>query len=135
MSIMVVENDPQDQMLFAMAAADGRHRVDVEFANNGPGFFTRMHQLATERHLPDVVVLDLRMPQMTGHDVLATLAADHALDQVPVVVMSSSRREVDVNASMDLGALAHQVKPSSYQELVSFIDSLDGAVAARQGSR
>ena len=68
--------------------------------------------------LPDLILLDLLMPKLPGIDVLRALKADEATRGIPVVVLSNSSREQDVQEVMRLGAVAYLVKADlSLQEL------------------
>jgi CheY-like chemotaxis protein len=72
---------------------------------------------------PLLMLLDLKMPRVSGFDVLAWLRAHPTLKRLPVVVLTSSSQEEDVNRAYDLGANSYIVKPSGSKQLA--------AVAAR----
>ncbi|MDR3445088.1 MULTISPECIES: response regulator [Dyella] len=60
---------------------------------------------------PAVVLLDIKMPRMSGIEVLTQLRADERFRRVPVVILSSSREESDLARSWDIGANAYVIKP------------------------
>lgn len=135
-AIVVADDDPHDQMLFAMAARDCDPEPDVTFVEDGLALVAQLRRRAATGRLPDLVVVDLRMPRMNGHEVLAELAGDPDLRDVAAVMFSTSRRTRDIDQSMGLGALRHEVKPSTYEELVAFVQgSVDICVARREGDR
>jgi CheY-like chemotaxis protein len=75
---------------------------------------------------PDLILLDLNLPQMDGHMVLAILKADPMLQRIPVVVLTTSRSKEDERQAYQLGAARFLVKPDTwaeYQEVVDVIGS------------
>ncbi len=134
-TFLVADDDAHDQMLFAMAAEDCEISPEVTFVDDGLMLLEHLRRQASLGRLPDLVVLDLRMPRLSGHDVLTEIAADPELDGIASVVFSTSRRTKDIDDSVALGARSHEVKPSSYDELVAFIDrSVKMCLQDRRGS-
>lgn len=70
---------------------------------------------------PDLLLLDLKMPKMDGFDVLAAIRAQASLQDLPVVVFSSSALPVDITAATRLGASEYIVKPSGLDELMGIV--------------
>jgi CheY-like chemotaxis protein len=90
---------------------DGQEAVDY-LSGNGRYADRSAHPL------PALVVLDLKMPRMSGFDVLAWLATQPALKEIPVVVLSSSGDESDMKKARQLGAREYFVKPHSFDEFM-----------------
>ena len=80
-------------------------------------------ELARSRR-PAVAVLDVMMPRLTGHEVLAAIRADDELRELKVVLLSARVQEVDVERGMEAGADAYLAKPFKAQELVAKIEEL-----------
>ena len=78
----------------------------------------------TEFPYPDLILLDLNMPRKDGREVLRELRADEALQNLPVVVLTTSRQEEEVVRSYDLGVAGYVVKPSSFEALVGIMKAL-----------
>jgi DNA-binding response OmpR family regulator len=74
--------------------------------------------------VPDLVILDLKMPGMAGHEALAEIRGDETLRSVPVAVLSSSDRDDDVAKSYGLGGNHYITKPSDPVELEVKLGSL-----------
>lgn len=74
--------------------------------------------------LPKVILLDLRMPKVSGLDVIRTVKADKALKTIPIVVHSSSREDSDVKESYELGANSFVSKPVVFEEFVAAVAQL-----------
>ena len=73
---------------------------------------------------PAVVLLDLKLPKVDGLEVLKTVKSDENLRAIPIVMLTSSREEVDVVTSYGLGVNAYVVKPVDFGDFVSAIKKL-----------
>ena len=123
--VLLVEDDPDDAELLLTGlqragvtqpvdvARDGAEALDYLFRRNGNG----------SRRGPDpaLVVLDLKMPRVDGHEVLRRLKADPVLRRIPVVVFSSSGEADDIRACYDAGVNAYVVKPVDFTALLTAI--------------
>ena len=76
--------------------------------------------------LPDVLVLDVMMPRMSGTEVLAALRADEATAGVRVVLLSARAQESDVERGLEAGADAYLAKPFQAPELIEVVRRLAG---------
>ena len=70
---------------------------------------------------PDVIILDVVMPAMDGHEVLRQLKADPVTRDIPVIVLTALGADRDVSTSLHLGAVYHMGKPYRYKELIDEI--------------
>ena len=75
--------------------------------------------------MPCLVLLDLKMPKMTGLDVLRWIRSQPALQGLRVIIYSSSRLPLDINAAHALRIDAYVVKPGTYDEWVAMVDNLN----------
>ena len=73
---------------------------------------------------PAAIILDIKMPKVSGLDVLRIIKSDEQLKTIPVVMLTSSREEGDVTASYQLGANAYVVKPVGFAEFSAAIKQL-----------
>lgn len=73
---------------------------------------------------PSVLLLDIKMPRMDGLEVLQLLRADKNFEQLPVVILSSSREEADLARSWDLGVNAYVVKPVDTEQFFDAVKTL-----------
>ena len=67
---------------------------------------------------PDIMIVDLNLPRRNGFDVLRERRGSHTLTRIPAVVLTSSRREVDVDAAYDSGANAFMQKPVTLDGMI-----------------
>ncbi len=74
--------------------------------------------------LPALIILDLKMPRMTGFEVLSWLAARHDLGDLPAIVLSSSSYDEDIQKARQLGVREYFVKPHSFDSLVNIMQQI-----------
>jgi CheY-like chemotaxis protein len=73
---------------------------------------------------PSIILLDLNMPRKDGREALAELKADASLRQIPVVVLTTSSDEADVQKAYDLGASSYITKPVTHGQLVEVMQTI-----------
>lgn len=74
--------------------------------------------------LPGLMLLDLKMPWMDGFDVLKWLRAQPQFNKLPVVLLTSSKLQADVDQSRELGVYDYRVKPHAFDDLVRLLDDV-----------
>jgi DNA-binding response OmpR family regulator len=79
-----------------------------------------------QRDRPDVIILDVTMPKLSGMDVLRTLKADEALRPVPVVMLTAQGDDEEVSAAMDAGAAHYLRKPFRPIDVTNLVRQLTG---------
>src|SRR5687767_11534945 len=117
--ILLVEDSERDIEL-TLAALEEHHLanevVTVRDGEEALDYLQHRGKYAgTEGGLPAVVFLDLKMPKLSGLEVLSRMRADPALKNIPVVMVTSSREEQDLVRSYELGASAYVVKPVDFE--------------------
>lgn len=73
--------------------------------------------LAVGEH-PDLIILDVRMPRMTGYDACRKIKADPLLKDTPVIFLSAKGQEAEIKAGMEAGALEYMLKPFAIDQLI-----------------
>jgi CheY-like chemotaxis protein len=114
--VLLVEDDPGDIVMTQEAFLDGEMVATLHIARDGVEAldFLRRHEGFATAPRPDLVLLDLNLPRMAGHEVLAEIRGDTDLTLLPVVVLTTSGAVDDVRASYRLRANAHVTKPTDY---------------------
>lgn len=120
LEILVVDDDPGDTMLICDALAEGPYPHRVSTAGDGAEGLEHLRAHPTT----DLVLLDLNMPRMTGHEVLAALKADEALRHIPVIVFTSSNAPDDVLGSYRLHVSAYITKPIDLDRFTRVIQQI-----------
>jgi CheY-like chemotaxis protein len=127
--ILLVEDNPSDAELTIRAlkkhnlanklrvARDGAEALDYIFAN---GSFNHRRV----EHTPKVIILDLKLPRVDGMEVLRAIKADERTKNVPVVVLTSSREDPDIQECYRLGVNSYIVKPVEFENFVKAVSNL-----------
>jgi CheY-like chemotaxis protein len=124
MRILLVEDSLADIELTLDALAGGKVANDVTVIRDGASAVEYLRTVAAD-DTPDLVILDLNLPRMTGHEVLATMKSDDALRRIPVAVLTTSAAEADVARTYDLGANCFLTKPVDVMQFVHVVQSID----------
>jgi CheY-like chemotaxis protein len=138
--ILLCEDNREDAFLLRRAFAKADLACSILDVRNGQqainylsgtGLFTNRE----EHPLPDLVVLDLKMPLMDGFEVLAWMQTKPELKGIPAIILSGSAESADVEASQKLGAQEYLVKPKDWDELISFARKLHERYLSKPSSR
>lgn len=128
--ILLVEDNPKDLELTLVALERARLANEVICLRDGEEALDYLHCRGNferrEKGNPAVVLLDLKLPKVDGLQVLESIKNDAELKSVPVVVLTSSREEPDLQQSYQLGVNAYVIKPVRFQDFVKAIQDLGG---------
>jgi len=126
-NILLVDDDETDVMLTKRALARDKLHLNISVVDNGRKCLDFLRKLPPyqDAPVPDLVLLDLHMPVMGGHQVLEQIRADPAIRRTPVVVLTTSSSEQDVFKSYDLFANSYISKPVTLAELTRVVDTLE----------
>jgi len=103
------ERDIRDLISFTLRFAG----FEVIVTSNGEEAVS----LAVGEH-PDLIILDVRMPRMTGYDACRKIKADPLLKDTPVIFLSAKGQEAEIKAGMEAGALEYMLKPFAIDQLI-----------------
>jgi CheY-like chemotaxis protein len=123
--ILLVEDNPLDVDLTLSALGESLLANEVTVVRDGVEgldyLFRRGKFAGRDPGLPAVVLLDIKMPKLSGIDVLRKMKADPVLKSLPVVMLTSSKEEPDLKACYALGVNAYVVKPVDFQQFVDAV--------------
>jgi len=127
--ILAAEDDPNDLELLRHVIGENGVEVDFQSADDGEQLIQYLQGGGpfADRALhpvPDIVVLDLKMPRMNGFEVLQWLRREPGLARIPTVVLSGSGLESDIEEAYRLGANTYFTKPGQLAELRKIIGAL-----------
>ncbi len=121
-TILLVEDDPDDRELCMMALRDSAIANPIELARDGQEALDRLSD--PERPLPAVMLLDLKLPRISGLDVLASARAQERTRLLPIVILTSSNEERDRLRGYEGGANAYVCKPVEFGAFAEAIKTL-----------
>jgi len=125
-AILLVEDNPDDVEITRRALRESAAPVDLIVVRDGQeavDYLLRQGRHARDAawRLPDLILLDLNLPRLTGREVLERLRASDALRSVPVVVLTTSKRPEDVRDLYAAGANTYIEKPQDFNQLVEVL--------------
>ena len=125
--ILLVEDDPSDQGLALMALERNHIPNPIVVAEDGSealDFLFGTGKYEGRRQIPALVLLDLKLPIISGLEVLKRMKEDSIIELVPVVVLSSSKEHIDILSSYKLGANSYVQKPVKFEDYVQALKQL-----------
>lgn len=111
--ILLADDDPDDRELFEEALADIHPNAVLTTAQDGE----ELMFILQNYHKPDLLFLDLNMPRKNGKECLHEIVKDPRLNQIPIIIYSTSVNPTDIEETFSLGAIRFLRKPNSYEEL------------------
>ncbi|QGF91780.1 response regulator [Pseudomonas sp. CFSAN084952] len=126
--ILLVEDNPHDLELALVALERSQLANEVVVVRDGVEaldyLFYRGEHTERAKGNPAVLLLDLKLPRIDGLEVLETIKSNESLRSIPVVMLTTSREELDLSRAYQLGVNAYVVKPVVFKEFVSAISGL-----------
>ena len=128
-TILLVEDNPDDELLTLMAFKDNNIVNEVIVAHDGQEaldylFGTGQYMDRDLNQLPRVILLDLKLPKVDGLEVLQQIRSNLLTKHLPVVILTSSKEEMDIINSYHLGANSYIRKPVDFEQFSEAIKQL-----------
>jgi len=119
--ILLVEDNPDHVLLIEEALENGGLGKKAFVVNNGEAaldflYHHRRYKDKASFPCPDLILLDLKLPKQSGLEVLEIIKSDRMLKHIPVVVISSSQRDTDIQAAYEAGVNSYIVKPVNFEK-------------------
>jgi two-component system response regulator len=127
--ILLVEDNPDDAMLSIMALEENHIVNNIIHLKDGAEaldyiFHTgKFASKPVDTH-PKIILLDLKMPKVSGLEVLRKLKADEQMKKIPVIVFTSSNQDPDVKECYSLGVNSYVVKPLSFAQFKNAVNEI-----------
>ncbi|AKU97196.1 Response regulator [Labilithrix luteola] len=127
--ILLVEDNEDDEVLTLRALRKNNIANDVVVARDGEEaldylFGTGAHAGRDASIVPQIILLDLNLPRLSGLDVLRRIRADERTKLLPVVVLTSSKEDEDIVNSYSLGANSYVRKPVDFAQFSEAVKTL-----------
>lgn len=138
--ILLVEDETVDAMTVRRAIKKRELAVALEICESAEAALDRLRvgrgeDASEDAYCPDLILADLRLPRLSGVDLLERVKSDPALRRVPFVMLSTSSQEVEIDAAYDLGAAGYFVKPVSFEDYADLIEAIVIACARAEPFR
>ena len=125
-TVLLIEDSLLDVDLTTEAFRTVLPETSLHSVRTGEEGLRDLERRAVEGRLPDLILLDLKLPGITGQEVLRSIKASEALRRVPVLIFSSSDHRDDRAGSYDGGANGYLVKPRTFQGFLDVVRSVGG---------
>ena len=124
--VLLVEDNPGDVRLITEALKDAKIHVHISVVYDGAEALALLRREGkySAATLPDLILLDLNLPRMNGHEVLAKIKEDEVLRRIPVVIVTSSRADRDIAKSYDLHANCFVTKPVDLEQFFEVVKAI-----------
>lgn len=129
LELLIVEDNDQDLELALRALKKARISNRIEVARDGVEaldyfFGGNSHQSRTINNQPKLVLLDLKLPKISGLEVLERIKSDPRTKKIPVVVLTSSNQDTDIEQCYQLGVNSYIVKPVDFERFATAVQEL-----------
>ncbi|MEN8703155.1 MAG: response regulator [Polaribacter sp.] len=119
LKILLVEDDRIEILKFKRSISNIVDDYDLSLSNNGKEAFFEI-----DKEIPDLIILDLNMPDTNGIEFLTILKNDDELKHIPVIILTTSNNDRDISECYRLGIAGYVLKPLKYDDYESKIKSI-----------
>lgn len=120
--ILIVEDSPEDYQITLRALRKAGMKTPVHHCEDGDCALDFLEQNALR---PSLILLDLNLPGTDGREALSIIKTNPALKKIPVVILSNSNNEIDVETCYEVGANAYIQKPTDHDEFIAVVKSIN----------
>lgn len=121
--VLLVEDNPEDAAVTARVLKHNMLSNGLIIAASGNEAISALKNKSSSE-LPQLILLDINLPDVSGIDLLTRIKSDSNLNAIPVVILTGSNEDQDIQKSYDLGASNYLVKPISNDALMQVIERL-----------
>ena len=123
-TILLVEDNADDEQLTLRAMRQSEVPNIIRVARDGAEALEHIFGVSAGTRLPDLVLLDLKLPKLSGLEVLQKIRSDNTTRGLPIVILTSSDEERDIVESYNLGANSYIRKPVDFDEFIDAVRQL-----------
>lgn len=126
-TVLLVDDSPSDVALTQEVVAHTEHEIIMDTASDGVEAIAYLQQRSDSgERLPDIILLDLNMPRMGGHEVLDTLKDHKDWRRIPVIVLTTSQASADIIGTYDRHANSYITKPVDLADFIEVVKRIEG---------
>jgi len=119
--LLLADDDIDDTEMFCEALAVVDENIICHCAKNGSEALKILNDLNEK---PELIFLDLNMPVMSGWDCLKIIKKHQIFQEIPVIMISTSSHQKDIDTASELGAICYFVKPNSFTDLKNILEEI-----------
>ena len=125
-TVLMADDDPEDCILATEAFAESGIKAEFICVENGIELMAHLYERSCQEQkcLPGLILLDLNMPRKDGREALVEIKAEPALRRLPIVILTTSKEQRDIEFAMKAGAESFITKPDTFDEWVKMMKSL-----------
>jgi hypothetical protein len=123
--ILLVEDNPMDVDLMRRALAKGRVPNPIQVARDGEEAISMINRWDAGEEVPLIILLDLKLPKVDGLDILQRYKTHPTYHVIPVVILTTSSEERDIQSAYMGGANSYIVKPVDFDEFIQAVSQIE----------
>jgi CheY-like chemotaxis protein len=125
-TVLMADDDAEDCWLATAAFAETGSKASFSYVLDGVELMNHLteHSRSVAKRLPDLILLDLNMPRKDGREALVEIKSEPALQHIPIVILTTSEEQGDVELTLKGGAESFITKPATFDEWVEMMKSL-----------
>jgi CheY-like chemotaxis protein len=123
--ILLIEDNPMDEDLTRRAFARRKVINPIEVARDGEEALDYLNRWEAGNPLPVVILLDINLPKVNGLEILSRYKASAFAGKVPIIVLTSSAEDRDIQTAYQLGANSYIVKPVDFEKFLEVAGQID----------
>ncbi len=120
----IADDDADDRMIIKEAFEENDFDQTLTFFEDGEMVLTKFKERLENRHYPSLLILDLNMPKVNGVELLSRIKKDDKTKHIPIVILSTSKSNVDREKVLNLGADDFITKPFSFNHMIQITKEL-----------
>ncbi len=128
-TILMAEDDPDDRLIIKDAFEEAQVCNTIHYVEDGEELLDYLYSRGkytwpNNTLRPGIILLDLNLPKISGKDALKEIKSNLNLRRIPIVIMSTSKREEDIRLMYDMGVNSYINKPNNFALLVEIVRTL-----------
>ncbi|MEW6491399.1 MAG: response regulator [Cyanobacteriota bacterium] len=125
--VLLIEDDPGDVELTQTTLSKSKLKINLRVVNDGEEALAYLRQEGqyADTVRPNLILLDLNLPGLSGREILQAIKSDPKLGYIPVVILTTSDADIDILESYKLGANCYVTKPIGFKGFTQIVQSIE----------